>query len=588
MLKKTTTILIFSVGILTLIAWNFPFNDDWKDKVSPSLLDRAEAGEEVDFLVVLHEKADVTGAKKLKTKDEKAWYVYNQLKQTAVNAQQNIITFLQLERAKHKPFYIINSIYVVGDLDLIKALAERNDVAQIKDNPKTKMEELPTEDLSNSRDPDAIEWGIDMINADDVWALGYTGENVVVAGADTGYEWVHPAIQPKYRGWNGTDADHNYNWHDAIHEFSPLGDSMNVCGLSSVAPCDDNSHGTHTMGTMVGGEGENEIGVAPGAKWIACRNMEEGNGALATYIECFEWFLAPTDSNYENADPTKAPHVINNSWYCSEGEGCTINNWGMLETAVDNLKASGIVVVVSAGNFGNGGCETVQSPPAIFANSFSIGSTRSNDTLSGFSSRGPVTVDGSNRMKPEVVAPGSSVRSCVLNGGYGNKSGTSMAGPHAAGLVALIISANPELAGQVDVIEDIIIQSAVPKTTDEECGGILGTEVPNHSYGFGRIDALAAVEMALIITNTETVAANSFVKAFPNPVNEVVTFELQNMDGRNILEIFDVSGKLLVEKQLEVSGNFTENVSLSGMPNGVYFYKITNDENSFGGKLVKN
>src|SRR5690606_15499022 len=143
------------------------------------------------------------------------------------------------------------------DLDLIKTLAERNDVAQIYDNPKFQMEELPDEDLANPRGPAALEWGIDMINADDVWAMGYNGQDVVVAGCDTGYEWFHPAIQPRYRGWNGADADHNYNWHDAIHEYSPLGDSMNVCGLSSPVPCDDNSHGTHTMGTMVGSDGDN-------------------------------------------------------------------------------------------------------------------------------------------------------------------------------------------------------------------------------------------------------------------------------------------------------------------------------------------
>jgi subtilisin family serine protease len=342
------------------------------------------------------------------------------------------------------------------------------------------------------------------------------------------------------------------------------------------------------MGTMVGSEGDNEIGVAPGAKWIACRNMEEGNGALSTYIECFEWFLAPTDLNDENPDPAQSPHVINNSWYCSEGEGCNLNNWGMMETVVDNLKASGIVVVVSAGNSGNSGCETVQFPPAIFGNSFSIGSTRSNDTLSGFSSRGPVTVDGSNRMKPEVVAPGSNVRSSVLDHEYGNKSGTSMAGPHAAGLVALIISANPDLAGQVDLIEDIIIQTAVPKTSGEECGGIQGIEVPNNSYGYGRIDALAAVQLALNTTSTETFTSNSSVKTYPNPVNEEVSFELRNLDGRNILEIFDVSGKLLISKQIDINGAFTENISLRNFPSGIYFYKITNDETSFDGKLVKN
>ncbi len=588
MFKKATAVLIFIAGLFAALAWDLPQNDDWKEKVSASLLAKAERGHAVDFLVVLHEKADVSDAKNLNTKEEKGEHVFNHLKQTANRSQQNILNFLQAGKITHKSFYIINSIYVIGDLDLIKTLAERNDVAQIYDNPKFQMEELPDEDLANPRGPAALEWGIDMINADDVWAMGYNGQDVVVAGCDTGYEWFHPAIQPRYRGWNGADADHNYNWHDAIHEYSPLGDSMNVCGLSSPVPCDDNSHGTHTMGTMVGSDGDNQIGVAPGAKWIACRNMEDGNGALSTYIECFEWFLAPTDLNSENPDPSKAPHVVNNSWYCSEGEGCNIDNWSLLEIAVDNMKLSGIVVVVSAGNFGGGGCETVQAPPAIFANSFSIGSTRDNDTLSGFSSRGPVTVDGSNRMKPEVVAPGSNVRSCTLNGEYGNKSGTSMAGPHAAGLVALIISANPGLAGQVDVIEDIIMQTAVPKTSDEECGGIAGTEVPNYSYGYGRIDALAAVELALTITSTETVNSIPSVRVFPNPVNDLVSFEFQNINGRNTLEIFNVSGQRLFAKQVDLIGETVEIISLDGLSGGVYFYKITNSATSFSGKLVKN
>ncbi len=593
MFKKTTTVLMISVGLIALLAWNFPFNDDWKEKVSPTLLEKAKQGGHVDFLVIMIGKADVSDAYTLNTKDEKAWYVFNQLKQTAESSQQNIINFLKEEHAKHKPFYIINSIYVVGDLNLIKTLAERKDVAKIQHNPKGRVEE-PIEDSSaNSRGPNALEWGIERINADDVWALGYTGQNVVVAGADTGYDWTHPAIQPKYRGWNGTDADHNYNWHDAIHEFSPLGDSMNNCGLNLVVPCDDWGHGTHTMGTMVGLDGDNEIGVAPGAKWIACRNMEDGWGALTTYIECFEWLLAPTDLNDENADPTKAPHVVNNSWYCSEGEGCNSTNWGLLETAVDALKAAGIVVVVSAGNSGSQGCETVQFSPAIFENSFSIGATKydsmlMDDIIAGFSSRGAVSVDSSYRMKPEVVAPGRDVRSCIPNGGYSLMSGTSMAGPHAAGVVALIISANPDLAGQVELIEEIIIQTAVAKTTDQECSGVAGTEVPNNTYGYGRIDALAAVQLALSMTSTKTVSTNPFVKTYPNPTTESVTFELQNLDGRNTLEIFDVSGKRLIQKQFEVNGNFSETISLDGMPNGIYFYKITNDENSFDGKLVKN
>jgi len=269
-----------------------------------------------------------------------------------------------------------------------------------------------------------------MINADDVWAMGVRGEGVVVGGQDTGYEWTHPAISHAYRGNDGTIVDHNYNWHDAIHEISPLHNDPiilpenNPCGLDVNYPCDDHNHGTHTMGTMVGEDGDNQIGVAPGAKWVACRSMERGYGMPSTYIECFEWFMAPTDLNNENPDPTQAPHVIANSWSCPEMEGCDSTNWNIMQTVVENLKASGVVVVVSSGNSGSQGCGSVSAPAAMFEASMTIGASAQNDTIAGFSSRGAVTVDGSLRLKPNVVAPGVAVRSCIRDSSYATWSGT--------------------------------------------------------------------------------------------------------------------------------------------------------------------
>ncbi|MBK9014169.1 MAG: S8 family serine peptidase [Saprospiraceae bacterium] len=295
---------------------------------------------------------------------------------------------------------------------------------------------------------------------------------------------------------------------------------------------------------MVGSDGDNETGVAPDANWCACRNMERGNGSPFTYLECFQWFVAPTDLNNENPDPTKAPHVINNSWYCSEGEGCNPTNFLVMNQAVNNLRLAGTVVVVSAGNSGSG-CGSVSTPPPMFEGSFSIGATAINDTIAGFSSRGPVTIDGSNRLKPNVSAPGVNVRSSVPGGGYANFSGTSMAGPHVVGLVALVISANPDLAGQVDLIEDIIEQTAVPKTTDQNCGDILGTEVPNHTYGFGRVDALAAVEAAIALIPPPQCDAGTSTpvgQGFPNPVGEQLNIEVKNALENMRLELFDVSG----------------------------------------------
>ena len=586
-------------GCFTLLLLSFSWyntDNNWRDKFDPELLEQAEQGGLVEALVQLTAKADLSMAQSLATKEQKGAYVFNQLKTVAENTQAPIIEMLDQEAVSYHSFFIVNAIYIKAELPLLRQLAEREDVQLIAPNPWVKMDEPvrlnSSDNILESRD--GIEWGIERINADDVWSMGYTGQEVVVGGQDTGYEWNHPTLIGKYRGWDGMEADHNYHWHDAIHEISPLHNdptpdpSNNPCGLDVLEPCDDHNHGTHTMGTMIGDDGEgNQIGVAPGAKWIACRNMERGYGSPVTYTECFQWFLAPTDLNNENPDPTKAPHVINNSWSCPEMEGCNASNWGMMEEVVNNLKTAGVVVVVSAGNNGSN-CSTVSTPAAMFENSFSVGAIRQNDTIANFSSRGPVMVDGSGRMKPNVTAPGVGVRSAVRNGGFASFNGTSMAGPHVAGAVALLISANPALAGQVETIETIFEQTAIPKTTDQECGGLSGMEVPNHTYGYGRIDVHQAVLAALEVTDVTTEPGNNTkLDVYPNPFSDQVQFQLNQAVGKTTLEIFNGAGQLLQQYNWTIEGAFTQTVALKSLPGNVYYYRLTNDQQVFSGKLVK-
>src|SRR5690606_27007554 len=221
--------------------------------------------------------------------------VYAELSRTANETQGPLLAFLSNKQAPARRLVIVNAIRTEGRMDLILAVAARTDVARILADPAIRAAEPIDWRQSDGTPRAGIEWGIDMINADEVWAMGYSGQGVVVGGQDTGYDWAHPALKNKYRGYvaEADTADHNYNWHDAIHEINPFNaDSINPCGLDSKVPCDDNGHGTHTMGTMIGLDGPNQIGVAPEATWCACRNMERGWGTPFTYLECFEWFLA--------------------------------------------------------------------------------------------------------------------------------------------------------------------------------------------------------------------------------------------------------------------------------------------------------
>lgn len=593
-MKKYLTFLILSSILFSIWTAFTPSKDttfeeeNWEEKISPKLMTKALRGEALDFLVILKNQKDVSSARNFKTKEARGNFVFEKLKTNALADQKNILKVLKNAQAPYKSFFIINAIQVKGDYNLLQKLAKLSEVNQLTDNSAIQFEEPVSTNYTNFRGPTAIEWGVDMIDAEEVWALGYNGQNVIVGGQDTGYDWTHPALSQKYRG-NGMTIDHNYNWHDAIHEINANAvDSINPCGLDVLFPCDDHNHGTHTMGTMIGEDGDNQIGVAPGAKWIACRNMERGNGTPATYIECFEWFMAPTDLNNENPDVSKAPHVIANSWSCPTSEGCDSSNWHIMETVVQNLKTSGVVVVVSAGNSGSQGCGSVSTPAAIFEASFSIGATNSNDNIAGFSSRGPVTVNGTGIRKPNVSAPGVGVRSSVRDSSYATYSGTSMAGPHTVGLVALMISANPDLAGQVELIEDIIELTAVPKTDSVDCGGISSMDIPNNIYGFGRINALAAVNEGLNFSNTNNNDLTKIsINTFPNPTSDFVSFEFFNLLGKTDLEIYNATGRLLQTHQFELLEYQIEKIDLNAFSAGAYFYRIKNEAVEKAGKIFK-
>ena len=256
------------------------------------------------------------------------------------------------------------------------------------------------------------------------------------------------------------------------------------------------------MGTGIGDDGAgNQIGMAPGARWMACRNMDQGVGQPSAYIECLQFFVAPwalTDSSHSNPNPALHADVISNSYSCTIQEGCTAP--GVLHQAIENVRAAGIFMAVSAGNEGPG-CSTLVDPPATEPDVFTVGAVDQSGQIAGFSSRGPVVQNGSSRVEPDLVAPGvqiwSSVPKSITGVEYSNSSGTSMAAPHVAGAVALLWSAYPQLRGNVWLTELLLRMSAkpIPAVNIILCGGDDPASIPNNVYGSGLLDVLSAYNL---------------------------------------------------------------------------------------------
>jgi subtilisin family serine protease len=396
------------------------------------------------IFVVLKDQANVSAASEIENYDDRRRFVYTTLTEHANQSQANIHTFLDRLGINYTSYYLANAVEVEGGLVTRLLLMTRPEVDRILYSPRLRpVKNLASADGS-AAPPTRPQWNLTNIGVDRVWnELGIQGQGIVIGQADSGVQWDHPELIDSYRGNAG---DHNYHW------FDPW--------LNTLEPQDFSGHGTHTLGSIVG----NSVGVAPEAEWFACSNLTRNVGNPALYLDCWQFLLAPfpLDSDpFSDGDPTRSAHIINNSWGCpDDSEGCDST---VLLPAVQALRAAGIFVEASAGNDGPA-CSTVQSPPSTFDEVFSTGAIDINNDVALFSSTGPVVADGSGRIKPDIMAPGVAVLSAFPNNSYAKLDGTSMAGPHVSGVVALMWSANPDLIGDIDRTEQILIDTATPFT----------------------------------------------------------------------------------------------------------------------------
>ncbi len=525
--------LILGVGMVALLL-GAAFSSAGAGVIEPglqSVLDSMKPDETISVLVYLQDRVDlaelnsVLDASRVTLKDRHE-VVVTTLQDRASATQASVLTAVEGFRAngaisKVQPFWVANCFRLDATPAVIQAVAARPDVDTVYLNYGIELirpvgepeEKAAPEGEPRDGSPRTPTSGLVAVRAPEVWALGFTGEGVLVATLDTGVEGTHPALASRWRGV----ADPRYAGHPQWAWFDPV--------TNTTFPQSFGAHGTHTMGSVCGGPPGDEIGVAPGAQWIHAAVIDRVSipQTVADALAAFQWLIDPDGNPATNWD---VPAVCSNSWRVTTSHGyppCDQTFW----TALDACEAAGIVILFSAGNEGPS-AQTIGRPPDRATDAFrtcSVGAIDANTAgwpIADFSSRGPsyCTPDGSAAIKPELVAPGVNVYSSVPGGGYeaSGWSGTSMASPHVNGVVALIREACPDLS--VQEVKEVLYETAVD----------LGPAGEDNAYGLGIVDAYEAVQLALSLCSGAPRARNSNLQtAVGSPL--LVTLQASDYDG---------------------------------------------------------
>ena len=482
--------------------------DEVNAKIEDMLLDKFNIEGNADFIIRFNEQADLTPAYSMDW-DTRGEFVYKTLLEVATRSQENAIKILESSGQKYQTYIAGNDLYVVGgNLAIAQEVASLKEVNFVRATRTYYIDPVvevrPFENITWAgtvlsrkmlttvgSSVDALAWGIADTGANQFWTtFEHQGESIVVANIDTGVQWNHPALDQAYKC--GTDPTNSACWRDP----------SNICGLGGA--CDNNGHGTHTMGTMVGDDDPSlayQVGMAPDAKWIACKGCESTTCSDAALNACADWILAP------GGNTNNRPNLVNNSWGGGGGE-----NWYLAK--VNAWRAAGIFPAFSAGNEGEQGCSSLGSP-GDYQESFGSAAHDISGNIGYFSSRGPSAYGHEPYTKPNLSAPGVSICSTLPGDSWSCVySGTSMASPHTAGAVALLWSCNPSLVGQIDQTFQIM-QDTADAPPAGSCSAPPDGE-GNYTYGYGYLNILAAG--SLWCGGTGTIDGHVYDVSTNNPI----------------------------------------------------------------------